>query len=172
MSKRRAGKAGSWYTSNAAQLDAQLTEWAALSALVFPGAALRACVSNMLHLYLLRPRKCAATARARDRGRVSARTGPGCHRTSVHDGTVIPDAHKRTSGATRLPAPRSNRRAERPAQTRAVNPVCPDLRWLQAAKPADGMLPACGVIAPHAGYSYSVRAAAPLPCKALCTRAR
>jgi predicted class III extradiol MEMO1 family dioxygenase len=51
MSKRRAGKAGSWYTSNAAQLDAQLTEWAALPALVPPGAALRACAHHLLHLH-------------------------------------------------------------------------------------------------------------------------
>ena len=29
-------------------------------------------------------------------------------------------------------------------------------RWLQAVTPATGLLPACGVIAPHAGYSYSV----------------
>lgn len=36
------------------------------------------------------------------------------------------------------------------------NLVCVHVhRWLQAVTPADRLLPACGVIAPHAGYSYS-----------------
>ena len=92
MSKRRAGKAGSWYTSNAAQLDAQLTEWAALPALVPPGAALRACAHLLLHLHMLSPRKCAATASARDRGRraVARWTGRSFPFLTVHAGVVTP----------------------------------------------------------------------------------
>jgi len=36
-----------------------------------------------------------------------------------------------------------------------IDCVC-TCRWLQAVAPAGELLPACGVIAPHAGYSYSV----------------
>jgi hypothetical protein len=92
MSTRRAGKAGSWYTSNAAQLDAQLTEWASLPALVPPGAALRDCAHHLLHLYMLRHRKCAATARACDRGPRAAarRTGQSFHRSTVYAGAITP----------------------------------------------------------------------------------
>ena len=126
------------------------------------------------------PRRCAARLRSPPAPSPHAqpskvrcnrqRSRPRAPRGSALDGPELPFfdcacwcRHARASGATRLPAPRSNRRAERLGQTRAVNPVFPGLRWLQAAKPADGMLPACGVIAPHAGYSYSVRAAVPLP---------
>jgi hypothetical protein len=59
------------------------------------------------------------------------------------------------------PASAAQQQARRAPRTNSrCKPFSSGLRWLQAAKPADGMLPACGVIAPHAGYSYSVRAAA------------
>jgi hypothetical protein len=171
MSKRRAGKAGSWYTSNAAQLDAQLTGSAslpAIPALVPSGTALRACAHHLLHLTCsalksaLQPPALATEGAVRQRaGRAGAAIVRLCMLAPSRPCIGLRRACQRCATGAHSAQ----------GQLRAVNPFVPGLRWLQAAKPADGMLPACGVIAPHAGYSYSVRAAAPLP-SGLCTRAR